>query len=76
MTACDKEKGHFDGSSFFCGMFLVLLASHFVVQLFLPNRDLRREAHLPDTCRAGEQVLMTTALHAEYYVCETHWVRR
>jgi hypothetical protein len=47
-----------------------------VLWLFAVDTDVKREAKLPDWCRPGERVLMTTAPKAEYYECEAHWVRK
>lgn len=60
----------------FVGFILGVLLSMVIETAMLPNTNVRPEAKVPEICRVGEQVLMTTAPRAELYVCESHWVRK
>lgn len=61
--------------------FLIGLASGFLIGVLtmaitLSPHDLRYESKLPKTCQTTEKVIVTTPTPVEYYICESHWVRR
>ena len=63
-------------AGFVIGVMILVVIFALSQELHEVDLTIQKRAVLPDTCRIGEQVLMTTAATAEYYRCEGHWVRK
>lgn len=71
----EETSGNFYDFAFgFCtGVILALVFLGIVLSV---DTNPKREAALPQHCKVGQQILMTTAPQVELYVCESRWVRK
>jgi hypothetical protein len=77
---CKQHKRHFDWDSFLLGILIMLFAVLTFFYILEVNTEVNTTVHrvstLPANCKAGQQVLITTAPTAELWVCESKWTRR